>query len=274
MDQIAEQSAYSRRTVVAAIQLMERLSQAELTRCVLTWGGIFLDKIGDDRISVTRRLNNLIKLIDNDQKCKVDGGDFLRDRIVDQVVACYSKQIPGAALSHDEEIFRRLLEYDGFRITDRDGTLRRILPCDARSPNTEDVITSRLSKHGFATAQGHLKQAMDAHSRGDWASANSQIRSFFESLLDEIAIKLYPSSSSLPSSENRKSLLAKNKFLLESLNEWGGDGKNYINGLWKRLHPAGSHPGLSDEDDSTFRIQVVLPTADLLLKRLDAIIGT
>jgi hypothetical protein len=51
------------------------------------------------------------------------------------------------------------------------------------------------------------------------------------------------------------------------LNEWDDDGKGFINGLVKRLHPQGPHPGLSDEDDSTFRLHVVLLTATLLLRR-------
>ena len=35
-----------------------------------------------------------------------------------------------------------------------------------------------------------------------------------------------------------------------------------------RLHPQGPHPWLSDEHDSTFRLHLVLLTAQLLLNRL------
>jgi hypothetical protein len=42
-----------------------------------------------------------------------------------------------------------------------------------------------------------------------------------------------------------------------------------MNGLANRLHPKGSHPGLSDNEDSTFRLHVVLLTARLLLTRFD-----
>src|ERR1700743_1068769 len=48
------------------------------------------------------------------------------------------------------------------------------------------------------------------------------------------------------------------------LMNWSSDRKNFINGLFKRLHPAGSHPGLSNQADSTFRRHVVLLTAALL----------
>ena len=35
-----------------------------------------------------------------------------------------------------------------------------------------------------------------------------------------------------------------------------------------RSHPSGSHPGLSDEDDCTFRLHLVLLVSRLLLQRL------
>jgi hypothetical protein len=38
--------------------------------------------------------------------------------------------------------------------------------------------------------------------------------------------------------------------------------------FFRRLHPAGSHPGLSDEDDSTFRLHLVLLVARNLLRRI------
>jgi integrase len=46
-------------------------------------------------------------------------------------------------------------------------------------------------------------------------------------------------------------------------------GGGFVNGLAKRLHPQGSHPGLSDQEDSTFRLHTVLLTARLLLERFD-----
>jgi hypothetical protein len=46
------------------------------------------------------------------------------------------------------------------------------------------------------------------------------------------------------------------------------DGKNYVNSLFKMLHPHGSHPGLSDEDQCPFRLHIVLVTARTFLRRL------
>jgi hypothetical protein len=58
-------------------------------------------------------------------------------------------------------------------------------------------------------------------------------------------------------------------FLDRDLNEWRDNGGGFVNGLMARLHPQGSHPGLSDDDDSTFRLHMVLLTARLMLTRFD-----
>ena len=55
---------------------------------------------------------------------------------------------------------------------------------------------------------------------------------------------------------------------------WSNDGKNLVNGVLKRLHPQGSHPGLSDEEDCTFRLHLVLVLARFFLRRLDAKVDT
>jgi hypothetical protein len=133
----------------------------------------------------------------------------------------------------------------------------------------ENETTRLLQKHGFETAKGHLDQALDAHGRGDWAAANSQIRTYFDALLDNIAEKLDASAASLGSGQPRRARLGALGFLARHLHEWDDDGRGFINGLVRRLHPDGAHPGLSDEEDSTFRLHVVLITGRLLLTRFD-----
>jgi hypothetical protein len=73
--------------------------------------------------------------------------------------------------------------------------------------------------------------------------------------------------------ETRRQFLANctPPFLNHDLNEWGNEGKNFVNGTFKRLHPQGAHPGLSDDEDCTFRLHLVLLAARLFLRRLDAI---
>jgi hypothetical protein len=89
-------------------------------------------------------------------------------------------------------------------------------------------------------------------------------------LLSDIASHIDPQKSAeLASSENRRAWLAERGFLSSSRNEWTNDGKNYLNGLFKMLHTDGSHPGLSDEDHSTFRLHLGLITGRTLLRRLN-----
>src|SRR5882672_5576641 len=85
------------------------------------------------------------------------------------------------------------LEVDGYAINN-DGTLRSILPTSLHLASKQSEVDRLLSEFKFSVAKGHLEQALNAHTRGDWAAANSQIRTFVESLFDSFAEKLlsYP----------------------------------------------------------------------------------
>ena len=115
---------------------------------------------------------------------------------------------------------------------------------------------------------------MAAHTRSDWAAANAQLRSFVEELFDRIAERLSGGQTTgLLSSHARREWLATctPPFFDAALNEWEVGGKGgFVQGFWKRLHPQGSHPGLSDEVDATFRLQLVIITAEHFLRRFDA----
>ncbi len=162
--------------------------------------------------------------------------------------------------------FARGLTRDGYVLAwddyGRNPTLRAALPEELQLPATDDEVHELLKGFRFTTPLGHLDQAIEAHARGDWAAANSQLRTFMESLFDDIARDVRPAEAAQrPTSENRRALLAEIGFLATDRNEWTQDGKNYINGVFKMLHTDGSHPGLSDEDHSTFRLHLVLITA-------------
>jgi hypothetical protein len=116
---------------------------------------------------------------------------------------------------------------------------------------------------------GHLGQAIEAHTRGDWAAANSQLRTFFESVFDDVARAVRSAEAAqLATAENRRGLLADAGFFSVDRHEWTRDGKNFVNDVFKMLHTEGSHPGLSDEDHSTFRMHLVLVTARTFLRCL------
>jgi len=257
---------FSRRTVIAAIEVFERLNHAELTRFVLKLGPEFPRWVGSPSLSIANRLNNLIEIVDQWPDRPLDDGQLLRDVLIEAAVGLLPPVDPEHPWSEYEEYspmharagaLLRALNRDGFTVFE--GKLRRELPIDIDLPTTQSEVDRLLDKHGFAVPKGQLVQAIDAHARGNWAGANGQFRPFFEGLLDEIAGKV---ASGLGDSIRR---LIAVKFLSSDLNE-----RDFIQGLMKRLHAHGPHPGLSGEGDSTYRFHLVLLTAHLLLTRLDA----
>ena len=119
----------------------------------------------------------------------------------------------------------------------------------------------------------HLEKAVNQHSVGNWSEANGEIRKALEDFLDQIAFKINPKlDQALPSNTKRETLLDGDKpFLFSSLNELtkGGSKPSFIQGLMNRLHAEGGHAGLSSDEDSTFRLHIVIITMRLLLKRFE-----
>jgi hypothetical protein len=270
----AEPMRFSRRAIIAAIEVMENAIQtyAKLTRYLLILGPELAARC--DAGTLADRFNHLIKLFDEQPERRLADGNLLGDELVSKAVSLLPPSETPRPWHEPSErsppisAFLRALDRDGFTVAE--GALRRTLPASLKLPEAEDEIARLLKKHGFMVAKGHLDQAFAAHTEGHWASANSQVRSFLDDLTDQIAERLDPTAAALSSGHARRSKLAGLGFLSRDLNEWDDNGNAYINGLVKRLHPHGSHPGLSDQDDCTFRLHTVLLAARLLLVRFDA----
>ncbi len=166
------------------------------------------------------------------------------------------------AEAHSE--FAHSLDRDGFEITDQG--LKRKLPSIFPVAEQEDQLVALLEKFGFDIARGHYDQAIAAHARGEWAAANAQLRTFVEEFFNKTQSIVCPGQYS--SSNERKIALAKADFLIPEYNEYLFNGTGFIEGFWKRLHPEGSHPGLSEQEDSTFRLHLVILVVHYLLNRL------
>jgi len=162
---------------------------------------------------------------------------------------------------------RRLLLKDGFRL--EDGELIRTFETEIDFSKNETLLERLLNKHNLDVAKGHYKQANNAFNRGDWAACNSQLRSYVEELLNKIAEKI--TGNTFATSHDAKIALSKCNppIFYKPLNEWLDDGKGFFETFWRRLHPAGSHPGLSDEDDSIFRLNLVQISTLEVLRRYD-----
>jgi len=264
---------FSRRTVFAAIQVLNRLTHAEFTRFLFELGPDLPKMISPESLSLAKRLNELMGVYDQNPDRLVDDGESLDDVLVTKAVSLLPAERRRSwsgeeeARPKDHRDFLHRLEIDGFVISD--GKLQTALPRSIALPEAQDELSGLLLKHRLTVAHGHLDQAFSAHTSGNWAAANSQIRSFLDGLLDEIAERLDPSAAALGSGNQRRARLAALGFLSRDLNEWSDNGQGYVNGLIERLHPHGSHPGLSDADDCTFRLHTVLLAARLFLVRFD-----
>lgn len=266
------QGPFSRPTVVAATELLEQQTQARFNQMVVRLG-LENDVTQDTTVSVGKKIAVLGKTVvaRAEQVLQtLDGPVTLAEAVVREA-AQLAQSASYDALHTD---FLRGLARDGFVLvpaasSGQRASIRAALPGEIQLPATDDEVHHLLKHFGFATPLGHLDQAIDAHTRGDWAACNGQLRAFMEGLFDDIARRIDSTQAArLPTAENRRGMLGAVGFLDASSNEWSGDGKNYVNGLFKMLHTQGAHPGLSDQDHSTFRLHVVLVTAGMYLRRL------
>jgi len=128
------------------------------------------------------------------------------------------------------------LDRDGFELTDTG--LRRKLPAELPVVEQGDQLISLLEKFEFGTARGHYEQAIAAHARGEWASANAQLRSFVEDVFNKTQAIVCPERQ-YSSSNERKIALAHAGFFISEYNEFLFNGTGFVEGFWKRLHPGG-----------------------------------
>lgn len=164
------------------------------------------------------------------------------------------------------------LKRDGYIVEGR--KLKKLLPAEIQETKVESELATYLKKFSFSMSESHLKQATDNHSQGNWAGANSQFRTFVESILIEICTNLLPSNPATTAAKaiNLLSDTVSPPFFRRDLNEVPNnkDEDSFVWGLWARFHPNGSHPGLSDEDDCSFRYLMSIIFVSYLLRRLEA----
>ncbi|PYE42354.1 hypothetical protein HUB98_13300 [Paenibacillus barcinonensis] len=162
---------------------------------------------------------------------------------------------------------RRLLLKDGFVI--EEGKLTRTFQTDIDFYSNETLIDILLIRHNLSIAKGHYDQATNAFNRGDWAACNSQLRSYTEALMCQVAEKL----TDIHYTDSHLARIALSQtsppIFYTELNEWLNNGTGYFEAFWKRLHPHGSHPGLSSEEDAVFRLNLVQISSLEILRRYD-----
>jgi hypothetical protein len=264
---------FSRRTILAATDLLGNFfTHSGIDRFLLDHG--LENSIGGS--SKESRGNELAKYLIKDPEVRNEYGENLTDAVVSALVgraivgsySGYPREFSFEEFQKGYPALHRALERDGFTV--QGGELRRTLPEVLDLPRADDEVHTLLDQYGFTVSKGHLDQGIAAHARGDWAAANAQFRPFIESLFDSIAEHV-ASGAAVPAPGNQRRQWLANRtppFFLTDLNEWSGQGTGFIEGFYRRLHPQGAHPGLSDEEDSTFRLHLVLLVARNLLRRL------
>lgn len=163
---------------------------------------------------------------------------------------------------------RKLLLKDGFDIDQ--GFLTRNNTEVLTIEHDKNLLNLLLNKYDFKIAKGHYEQSISAFTRGEWASCNAQLRSYVEEIFIKIAEEI-TGNNYYEDSQQAKIALSKCSppIFIREYNEWLDNGKGFFETFWKRLHPEGSHPGLSEESDSFFRLQLVELVTLELMKRLD-----
>lgn len=269
---------FSRRTILAATDLLAERTHSDIDRFALEHG-LESIAIGTSKVDKT---NTIGKYLISNPKTTDEYGENITDAVVTAMVEgtlprCkdgYPGQFVYANFQERFSAMDRALVRDGFTV--EDGTLRRALPEIIDLPKADDEVHVLLDLFGLVTPKSHLDQGINSHVRGQWAAANAQFRTFIESLLDEIALMAPSPPGGYPASgHSRRQWLANMNppFFSATLNEWSNDGKGFFEGFFRRLHPEGSHPGLSSEEDSTFRLHLVLLASRHLLRRLQAMTG-
>ncbi len=132
------------------------------------------------------------------------------------------------------------------------------------------TLKDRLRRQSFDDAINHLNQAESAIDRAEWESANAQIRSFLESLFNQIARLALKSAKT--GGAARKELEAKGVLspreakLIQSFMDFAGE--------------AGSHAGSSSEENAHAKLLIAIGIAQIglglvpeLVRVQDVVIG-
>lgn len=173
--------------------------------------------------------------------------------------------------------FYRYLRLDGYDIDFEKNELIASFPENIEINKKDDSIQNFLYDYGFSITKGHYDNAKSSYVNGNLAASCSQLRSFIESLLMDMANYIKDVEKNNQNLSNIKpedairamQVLAKcqSPILDKSLNEWMGDGKGYFEAFWKRLHPLGSHPGIPSLNELVYRYQLVIINSQQLIDR-------
>jgi hypothetical protein len=153
---------------------------------------------------------------------------------------------------------RLVLASDGWEFDTTADTFVPTVP-GAQMPDEVSWLEVELTRRNWSTARGHYLQAVEAFGDGNWASANAMLRACFEEVMTTAG------------GTTSMSGLGKVQAAADALVAQGhvsNDECEFIKKLWKMLHAGGSHPGLSDVNESRFRLLALTGYMRFLLVRI------
>ena len=253
---------FSKKTILEIVKALNFQTHDEVERFTIEFDI-------EDAISgqyLREKETSIAKYLISNPKAHGPNGSTLAMEVLEYAIKNYNGF---ESFSENYPELARSLDRDGFELTN-DG-LRRKLPEILPIVEQENQLISLLKKYGFDIAMGHYEQAIAAHARGEWAAANAQLRTFVEEFFNKTQSIVCPGHYS--SHNERKNALARAGFFIKEYNEYLFNGTGFVEGFWKRLHPEGSHPGLSEQEDSTFRLHLVILVIHLFLMRIESNYG-
>jgi hypothetical protein len=273
----------SNNTISEIANCLNDFSKLDIERIYILFNLGHLLYPADDSISTKKRINTLVEFMKSTRpgpSSKYFAMDLLKyvvDQNYNSKVASDRAAIFSSNENFEESFSKRYpllvnsLKRDGYII--KGSAVIKLLPNEIVEANTESELVRLLEKFHFETSKAHLREAIANHTSGQWSSANSQFRTYVESVLVDISNKLLPKNTCTAASTAIKLLseTANPPFLKKELNEVDkekGD-LGYVTALFKRLHPQGSHPGIPDDYDCTFRYHTVIVFSYYLLHRLE-----
>lgn len=261
-----KKSRFSDLTLIEAVNLYRHLNHKDFEQQMLYFS-LKSEILPREGLSIGNKANLLTEFAIENPSHPTASGKNLDEEIIERTV-----EVP---YQYSRSTLARALDRDGYTLKE-DGSLMTSLPTVADLPAANDELSSLLDEMGMPVAKGHLEQAIKNHADGNWAAANSQLRTFLEKAFNDISKRLDPEKADESlSSYQRRTRLAQieSPFLMKSLGEWDGNGVDFVNGMFKRLNSEGSHPGLSDDEDCTFRLHLVLITGRHFLRRAKSQLG-
>lgn len=214
-------------------------------------------------------------------------GDSILLRMMNSVVRSLLNNVEQGRDEFDDELlefksdpdFYRYLRLDGYDINFDKMCIVENISSYTNTQEKDDYITSFLKEYAFSTSLGHYHQAKSSYIGGNYAALNGQLRTFVESIFQDMAgyIKIRERDNENIKNINQidaqqaMTIFAKCEYPIIdiNLNEYDANNTGYLQAFWKRLHPAGSHPGLPDLEEALYRFQLVVLTAELLIKRFE-----